>query len=36
MELHKASGRGMEEAILSLRGKRKDLYQKKAKKQADF
>jgi hypothetical protein len=26
MELHKASGRGMEEAIKSLKGKKKDLY----------
>lgn len=26
MELHKASGRGMEQAIKSLKGKKKDLY----------
>ena len=36
MELHKASGRGMEEAIKSLKGKKKDLYEKKAQKQAEF
>jgi hypothetical protein len=36
MELHKASGRGIEEAIKSLKGKKKDLYVKKAQKQADF
>ena len=36
MELHKASGRGMDEAIKSLKGKKKDLYEKKAQKQADF
>lgn len=36
MELHKASGRGMHEAIKSLKGKKKELYEKKAQKQADF
>ena len=36
MELHKASGRGMKEAIKSLKGKKKDLYEKKAQKQAEF
>jgi hypothetical protein len=36
MELHKASGRGMEESINSLKGKKKQLYEKKAQKQADF
>ena len=34
MELHKASGRGVEEAIKSLKGKKKNLYEKKAMKQA--
>ena len=36
MELHKASGKGLQAAIQSLKGKRKDLYEKKMKKQTLF
>ena len=34
MEMHKSSARGLEEAISSLKGKKLQLYQKKAEKQA--
>lgn len=36
MQLHKSSARGLEEAIKSLKGKKLDLYQKKAEKQAAY
>lgn len=36
MQRHKSYGRAVEESIQSLKGKKKDLYDKKAKKQADF
>lgn len=36
MEMHKSSGRGLEEAIKSLKGKKLDLFQKKMEKQEKY
>lgn len=36
MQLHKSSARGLDEAIRSLKGKKLELYQKKAEKQAAY
>lgn len=36
LAIHKSSGRGIDDAIKSLKGKKLDLYQKKAQKQAEY